>query len=161
MSFLHWQNPRTKYIVSAFIALLIVVSVLYFHAARADVWAGAGYGGENQFKPVAPAGEIGWQSDTLPLAVEAGGFGQQYILGPFGFAAVDFAPHYGPLYMGLGLGYRMHAVNIERTLPLPVNFHLRGGFVWQHTYIFLEHFSNAGIKEPNFGQNWLTAGVWF
>lgn len=65
------------------------------------------------------------------------------------------------LYAGLGLIARTWAPNVDELLPSPVSFSLSAGLDAGPLRIEFRHASNAGLKSPNRGENWLLIGWTF
>lgn len=62
------------------------------------------------------------------------------------------------LYLGVGLMARERDDNVEELLPQWWNFSLSLGLDVGRFRVELRHASNAGLQEPNRGQNWLLIG---
>ena len=136
-----WQAPWVKYVIGGFVTLF---AVGFINECRgSDVLLNGGYSFEN-----AIAIEATWNPDKR-WDVGVGNTNSIFYL--TGTRIV----HLGDIfYLGLGLAINEKNENLTQAW----NFSLQGGFEIKRCRVNFRHFSNAGLTEPNHGENWLLLG---
>lgn len=113
--------------------------------------------------------EVSWLADARHWDVSAGHIGAQaggWEAGGFYYLSAQRVMRLEelipvPLFAGLGLIARTWAPNVEELLPSPASFSLSLGIDAGPLRVQFRHASNAGLKEPNRGENWILFGWTF
>lgn len=108
----------------------------------------------------APAGEITGLLDGRKWDLSVGWIGEQdgWFVDDFYYVSGHRLVRWRKLQFGLGLMARERVDGIENTLPQWWNFSFLVGVNLGNFSLELRHASNAGLEDPNRGQNWLLAG---
>lgn len=160
MKFFNWPNPKVKWVISGFLVLLIIAAIMDV-AEGGEFRTGLGGASANSYDPrdidqlVAEISYVTWNEH---LDLTAGYVGEQFgVIDPYGYFSATGVFYFGQKQkdfrpvIGLGLAARTNGG--RELLPLPVNFSLQAGIEYKQVAFMFRHFSNAGIKEPNRGQN--------
>jgi hypothetical protein len=150
-----WPNEITKYVVGTFVACFLVFGMVQC-SEGADWNVSGGYNTADGFEiwnPNAAAleGSILWKSFEFSLGYTESAYGQVvYQVAPKLFMVGNTQPY-------LALGGQYNATNDY--LSSNFNFALVGGlYIGDHWIAEFKHASNAGLKDPNYGLNWLMIG---
>ena len=147
---------------------ITITTVLCFAFGLAQAQGVASLGGATSsnvriLNPQAFVIEASWLPTYLGgMDVSVGRFGPQDWVGSYSYLSVQKTGSYQfgqirPFY-GLGLLARTWTDQVDRVLSTPVNFSLSAGLDVGRLRVQYRHASNAGLSQPNHGQNWVLIG---
>jgi hypothetical protein len=176
MKIFKWKHPAAKYAVGAFVLLFLFGVYQQVFAAEVTVQGGVATG--YSFDLLGSGGgdrggalQASLRTDDRHWDVSVGYIGEQYDNGwsPVDdylylsgqYMAVFDLQHMDP-FLGLGLMVRNDEESAEYLLPSSINFALSGGLdIGDNWRLEVKHFSNAGTKDTNRGQNLFLFGYRF
>lgn len=173
MNIFQWKHPAAKWAALGFVLLFTALFVNQCLAAEYYVMGGVATGNSANVARSYNSGvvETGINTEDHHWEVAAGYIGPQYSGTPYEisryvYGSVQYLAgiNFEGLrpYLGLGVMYRSEADRVEALLPSALNFSLSAGVdIHRHWRIQVRHFSNAGTREPNRGQNLLLLGYRF
>jgi hypothetical protein len=175
MKIFRWNNPIGKWLVAGFLAVFLAGFVNECRAEnQLELSGGYSTGYTWVLPPTGIMGEASYLVNDLKWDFSVGFIGTQQLnnnvyVKDYWYASITRVVHWGfrdapkvlP-YLGFGLSARESSQNVEYLLPQWWNFSLQYGFDYgEHWRVEGRHFSNAGIKEPNRGQNMILVGYRF
>lgn len=169
--FFTWKNTNTKWYVGVFLLLFLIGFVRQCLATELEVGGGVSAGTfmrENGQPPRAGVAEASVRSTNNYWDLSVGYVGEQYdFISSYVYVSGQYIVSFHPApsvtpFLGLGLSWHKVEYNVSYLLPLPTNFSLSAGLdIVGRWRIEGRHFSNAGLKDGNRGQNLLLIGYRF
>lgn len=150
-------------------AIIALIVVLFAMPASGELVVSGGVATSSTVRfhdPEAAAVEVSWITEKWTgIDVSAGWIGDQEWVDSFAYLSVQktfrFPVLSGRLFGGVGGVLRTDADGIDEVLSSPLSFSLSVGADFGPVRVQYRHASNAGLKDPNYGQNWLLAGYRF